>query len=71
MVRSRSVDEKFLKKMGSIACQQHRTLGDYFRGWLAQPANNAEKMRNFDRLMCRLRHVNARGHFTRREMNQR
>jgi hypothetical protein len=68
-----SADEDLIEKARSVARSQHRSLNDAFREWLTQfTASDGEAAAaRYRELMKQLRHVNAGGHFTRDELNER
>jgi len=66
-----SADEDLIEKARSVARAQRRTLNDAFRDWLQQFASSEGDAQVFDLLMGRLRHVDAGGHYTRDELNER
>jgi predicted transcriptional regulator len=66
-----SADEDLIERARSIAREQHRTLNDAFREWLAEFTSGAGDAQAFDSLMKRLRYVNTGRHFSRDEMNER
>jgi hypothetical protein len=66
-----SADEDLIDRARSIAHAQRRTLNAAFREWLTQFAQSAGDTQGFDALMMQMRHVNAGGHFTRDDMNER
>jgi hypothetical protein len=66
-----SADEELIEQARLVARAQHKTLNAAFREWLLQYTAQAGAGQEVDSLMKRLRHVNAGGHFTRDEMNER
>ncbi|MFY9745275.1 MAG: hypothetical protein WA891_00260 [Acidobacteriaceae bacterium] len=66
-----SADEDLIEKARSIARSRRTTLNAAFREWLAQFAGGEGDARSFDALMKDLRKVNAGGHYTRDQMNER
>jgi hypothetical protein len=66
-----SADEDLIEQARLVARAQHKTLNGAFREWLAEYAAQSGSAQEVDSLMARLRHVRARGHFTRDEMNER
>jgi len=66
-----SADEDLIEKARAIAKGQRRTLNDAFREWLRQFTASDGDVHSFDALMIRLKHIDAGGHFTRDELNER
>lgn len=66
-----SADDDLIEQARTIARGQHRTLNAIFREWLTQFTQSAGDAQGFDALMDHLRHVDAGGHFSRDEMNER
>ena len=66
-----SADEDLIERARLIARAQRRTLNAAFREWLTQFAQSAGDAQGFDALMGRVRHVDAGGHFSRDDMNER
>jgi hypothetical protein len=66
-----SADEDLIDRARTIARGQRRTLNAAFREWLMQFTQSTGDAQGFDALMNNLRHINARGHFSRDEMNER
>ena len=66
-----SADEDLFERARLIARGQRRTLNAAFREWLAQFAESEGDAQGFDALMKRLQNVDAGGHFSRDEMNER
>jgi hypothetical protein len=66
-----SAEEELIERARLIARSQHKTLNAAFREWLRTFAAQSGDEQEFDRLMRRLRHINAGGPFTRDEMNER
>jgi len=66
-----SADEDLIERARSIAHAQRRTLNAAFREWLTQFAQNAGDAQGFDALMKQMSHVDAGGHFSRDDMNER
>lgn len=66
-----SADEDLIERARLIARGQRRTLNAAFREWLAQFAESEGDAQGFESLMKQLRQVNAGGHFSRDEMNER
>jgi len=66
-----SADEDLIEKARSIAKSQRRSLNDAFREWLAQFTQSDGDAQGFDALMDRLKHIDAGGHFTRDQLNER
>jgi hypothetical protein len=53
------------------AREQHTTLNEAFRAWLDHYSGRRPSAEDFDRMIERLRHVDAGRTFTRDEMNER
>ncbi len=66
-----SADEDLIEQARLIARGQHRTLNAAFREWLTQFAQSAGEAEGFDALMNQMRDVDAGGHFSRDELNER
>ena len=66
-----SADEDLIERARLIARGQRRTLNAAFREWLAQFAESEGDAQGFDALMKQLQNVDAGGHFSREEMNER
>ena len=66
-----SADEDLIERARLIARGQRRTLNAAFREWLAQFAESEGDAHGFDALMKQLQNVDAGGHFSREEMNER
>jgi hypothetical protein len=64
-----SADADLIEQAQAVARAQHKTLNAAFREWLQQYARQLGSAQEVDSLMKRLKHVNARRHFTRAEMN--
>jgi len=66
-----SADEDLIEKARLIARSQRRSLNAAFREWLEQFTASEGDAESFDALMKNLRNVDAGGHFTRDELNER
>ncbi len=66
-----SADEDLIERAHSIARAQRRTLNAAFREWLTQFTAGAGDGQSFDTLMRHMRHVDAGGHFSRDDLNER
>jgi predicted transcriptional regulator len=66
-----SADEDLIERARSIARAQRKTLNAAFREWLTQFAQSAGDAQGFDALMKQMRHVDAGGHFSRDDVNER
>ncbi len=66
-----SADEDLIDRARMIARGQHKTLNAIFREWLVQFTQSSGDAQGFDALMNHLEHVDAGGHFSRDEMNER
>ncbi len=66
-----SADEELIEQARLVARSQRKTLNQAFREWLLYYTARSGTAQEIDSLMKRLRHINAGGHFTRDEMNER
>ena len=66
-----SADEDLIERARSIARERRSTLNAVFREWLVQFTQSTGDAQSFDALMKHMRHVDAGGHFSRDEMNER
>jgi hypothetical protein len=66
-----SADEDLIEKARLLARAQRTTLNAAFREWLVEFTASEGNAKAFDVMMKDLRRVNAGGHFTRDEMNER
>jgi hypothetical protein len=66
-----SADEDLIEKARLLARAQRTTLNAAFREWLVEFTASEGNAKAFDALMKDLRRVDAGGHFTRDEMNER
>jgi hypothetical protein len=66
-----SADEDMIERARMIAHEQHRTLNQAFREWLAHYSHGTGNAHGFDELMHRLQHVDAGRHFSRDELHER
>ena len=66
-----SADEELIEQARLVARSQHKTLNAAFREWLRTFTAQSGDEQEVDALMRRLRHVDAGGHFSRDEMNER
>lgn len=66
-----SADEDLIERARALARAQRRTLNAAFREWLMQFTQSAGDAQGFDALMKHLRHVDAGGHFSRNQLNER
>ncbi len=66
-----SADEELIEQARLVARSQRKTLNQAFREWLLHYTARSGTAQEIDSLMKRLRHINAGGHFTRDEMNER
>ena len=66
-----SAEEELIERARLIARSQHKTLNAAFREWLSTFAAQSGEEQEFDRLMRRLRHIDAGGPYSRDEMNER
>lgn len=66
-----SADEALIEQARRRATAANITLNELFRGWLAQYVSQPAAADEYERLMIRLDHVKAGGHFSREEMNER
>lgn len=66
-----SADEDLIEKARAIARAQKTTLNAAFREWLTQFASSEGDAHGFDALMKDLHNVDAGGHYTRDQLNER
>ncbi len=67
-----SADEDLIEEARAVARSRRTTLNLAFREWLLQYTAQQSRVREFNALMKRLKHVNSGGrHFNRDEMNER
>ena len=66
-----SADEKLIEKARQQAANEHRSLNDAFREWMADWTGDVEPGAKYDDLMSRLDLVDAGRKFSREEMNAR
>jgi hypothetical protein len=66
-----SADEDLIERARSMARAQRRTLNAAFREWLTRFTQSAGDAQGFDALMKHMGHVDAGGHFSRDELNER
>jgi len=66
-----TVDKSVLEQAQRVAEEQHSTRDAVLSDWLNSRALGDERVRRYDQLMDRLKHVNSGGKFTREEMNER
>ena len=66
-----SAEEHLIDRAREIAREQHKTLNEMFREWLAQVSGAPDAAGEYRELMDSLRYVNAGRHFTRDELNER
>ena len=66
-----SADEALVKQAREVARLQNMTLNAAFRKWLVEFTEPARRAKEYTSLMKRLRHVRAKGPYTRNEMNER
>ena len=66
-----SADEDLIEKARLIAQGQRKTLNAVFREWLVQFTASEGNAQSYRELMKSMRHLNAGGHFTRDELNER
>jgi predicted transcriptional regulator len=66
-----SADEDLIEKARAIARAQRRTLNAAFREWLTVFTASEGDAQTYSALMKHMRHVDAGGHYTRDELNER
>ena len=66
-----TVDKSLLEDARKVAEASQTTLDAALREWLVEYTAGLERVRKYDALMDRLKHVNAGRKFTREEMNER
>jgi predicted transcriptional regulator len=66
-----SADEDLIERARQVAREQHKTLNEMFREWLAQVAGSSDAAAEYRELMDSLGYVNAGRHFSREELNER
>lgn len=65
-----SADADLIEKARQVAKSEHKTLNAAFREWLASYASRRGDVEAHRALMERLKHINAKGPYTRDEMNE-
>ncbi len=68
---SLTVDKSVLDVAQRKAEEHHTTRDAVLNDWLARLALGTERVKKFDGMMARMKHVNSGGKFTREEMNER
>lgn len=66
-----TVHNSVLEQAERVAEEQHVTRDAVLNDWLEDRALGAQRVRKYDQLMDRLKHVNSSGPYTRDEMNDR
>jgi hypothetical protein len=66
-----SADEKLIELARKRAANEHRSLNDAFREWMAQWTGYEEPGDRFDDLMSKLDQIDAGRSFSRDELNAR
>jgi hypothetical protein len=66
-----SADDHLIDRAREVAREQHKTLNEMFREWLAQVSGSYAAAGECRELMNSLSYVNAGRHFSRDEMNER
>ncbi|HET7150126.1 MAG TPA: hypothetical protein VFI60_01845 [Candidatus Acidoferrum sp.] len=66
-----SADPDLIEKARQVAKAERKTLNAAFREWLASYASRQGDVEAHRALMERLKHINAKGPYTRDEMNER
>ncbi len=66
-----TADEGLIEQARAVARQQHTTLNNAFREWLADYTGQRDVVREYDELMERLGGRQTNGPYTRDEMNER
>jgi hypothetical protein len=66
-----SADADLIEKARQVAQSEHKTLNAAFREWLKDYTSRAASVQDHMALVERLKHIDARGPYTRDEMNER
>ena len=66
-----SADADLIEKARQVAKSEHKTLNAAFREWLENYTSRAASVQDHIALMERLKHIDAKGPYTRDEMNER
>jgi hemerythrin len=66
-----SAEDHLIDRAREIAREQHKTLNEMFREWLAQVSGSTDTAEEYRELMDSLSYVNAGRHFSREELNER
>jgi hypothetical protein len=66
-----SADADLIEKARAVAKSENTTLNAAFREWLESYTRRKGDVEAFQAVMERLKHINAKGPYTRDEMNER
>jgi predicted transcriptional regulator len=66
-----SAEDHLIDRAREVAREQHKTLNEMFREWLAQVSGVSDAGEEYRELMNSLSYVDAGRHFTREELNER
>jgi hypothetical protein len=66
-----SAEANLIERAREVAREQHRTLNEMFREWLAQVSGVSDAAEEYRELMDSLSYVDAGRHFSREELNER
>ncbi|MCA9948053.1 MAG: hypothetical protein KDE48_00265 [Anaerolineales bacterium] len=66
-----SADEALIQQARWLAASEKTTLNQLFREWLTRYIAQANAPEEYEQLMEGLNHIQAGGHFSREEMNER
>ena len=66
-----SAEDHLIDRAREVAREQHKTLNDMFREWLAQVSGSSDAAAEYRELMDSLPYVNAGRHFSRDGLNER
>jgi predicted transcriptional regulator len=66
-----SAEDHLIDRAREVAREQHKTLNELFREWLAQVSGVSDAGEEYRELMNSLSYVDAGRHFTREELNER
>jgi predicted transcriptional regulator len=66
-----SAEDHLIDRAREVAREQHKTLNEMFREWLAQVSGSSDAAAEYRELKDSLSYVNAGRHFSREELNER
>jgi hypothetical protein len=66
-----SAEDHLIDRAREVAREQHKTLNEMFREWLAQVSGASDAAGEYQELMDSLSYVDAGRHFSREELNER